>query len=188
MSDSTSATTPPAAAPAGPTIQVPWARMLTISLALFSLDQITKWAIITNLQHREIIPVIGDFFGLTLVYNTGMAWGLGQGNNALFIGLCVATLGTLLYLTHRGNFICNWTRTGVALLMAGVSGNLADRIAHGYVIDFLDFTFSLGNWHYAYPTFNVADICIVSAAFLFIIGSFFTTRSEQELATAKKPA
>src|SRR5262245_28474271 len=105
MSDTASAETKPvpAPAPAAPN-RVPWVRMLSIAGGLFALDQITKWSILINLEHKQVVPVIGDFFGLTLVYNTGMAWGLGQGNNALFIGLCVATLGTLLYLTHKGSF------------------------------------------------------------------------------------
>lgn len=152
--------------------------MAGIALGLFALDQVTKWAILANLEFREHVPVWGDFFALTHVYNTGMAWGLGQGNNSVFIGLCVATLIALIILTAKGSFICTWTRTGVALLIGGVAGNLTDRIIHGHVVDFLDFTFSWGTWRYAYPTFNVADICIVSAAFLFIIGSFFTAKVE----------
>jgi signal peptidase II len=182
MSEPVSAELSAPSAPPKP-VAVPWGFMLGLAAGLYALDQATKWAIVANLEHRQYIPVIGDdFFGLTLVYNTGMAWGLGQGNNGLFIALCVATLVALVFLTAKGNFVCGWTRTGVALLMAGVSGNLTDRIIHGYVIDFLDFTFSWGDWRYAYPTFNVADICIVTAAFLFIVGSFFTSGEEKEKA------
>lgn len=181
MSETSTTTT--AEPKASLTTTVPWGRMVSLALALYSLDQITKWSVVTNIHKGEFVPVIKGFFALTQAHNTGMAWGLGQGNNGVFVGLCVATLIALVLLTAKGAFICKWTRTGVSLLMAGVAGNLTDRIVHGHVIDFLDFTFSWGDWSYGYPTFNVADICIVSAAVLFVIGSFFTSQGEEKKAS-----
>lgn len=152
---------------------LPWKRMTAAALGLYVLDQATKWAVVLNVSLGEVIPVWGSFFKLTHVTNTGMAWGMGQGNNGVFIVLCIVTMIALVILAAKGAFICRWTRTGVALLMAGVAGNLTDRLIHGHVVDFLDFTFRFGDWRYDYPTFNVADMCIVTAALLFVISSIW---------------
>ena len=64
-----------------------------------------------------------------------------------------------------------WRDVSLALLLAGILGNLTDRLLYGHVIDFLLF-----NLHVRYadpwPAFNVADSCISIAVVLFIIHSF----------------
>ena len=62
----------------------------------------------------------------------------------------------------------------LALLLAGIIGNVTDRIRLGYVVDFIDVQF--GSWHY--PTFNVADMAIVSGAGLLIIDMFLTKKPD----------
>ncbi len=63
----------------------------------------------------------------------------------------------------------------LALLLAGIAGNVTDRIRLGFVIDFIDVQF--GNWHY--PTFNVADAAICVGAGLLIIDMFFSEKSRE---------
>jgi signal peptidase II len=60
------------------------------------------------------------------------------------------------------------------LLLAGIIGNVTDRIRLGFVVDFIDVQF--GSWHY--PTFNVADIAIVTGAGLLILDMILVKRSE----------
>jgi signal peptidase II len=62
------------------------------------------------------------------------------------------------------------------LLLAGIVGNLTDRLRLGFVIDFIDV--QLGSWHY--PTFNVADAAICAGAGLLIIDMFFNRRKAEE--------
>jgi signal peptidase II len=62
----------------------------------------------------------------------------------------------------------------LALLLAGIIGNVVDRIRLGFVVDFIDVQF--GSWHY--PTFNVADMSIVIGAGLLIIDMFVSKRRQ----------
>jgi signal peptidase II len=64
----------------------------------------------------------------------------------------------------------------LALLLAGIVGNVTDRIRLGFVIDFIDVQF--GNWHY--PTFNVADAAICVGAGLLIIDMFFNKKTDEK--------
>ena len=62
----------------------------------------------------------------------------------------------------------------LALLLAGIIGNVTDRVRLGFVVDFIDVQF--GSWHY--PTFNVADMAIVAGAGLLILDMILVKRSE----------
>ncbi len=61
----------------------------------------------------------------------------------------------------------------LALLLAGIAGNVTDRLRLGFVVDFIDVQF--GSWHY--PTFNVADMAIVTGAGLLIIDMFLSKKN-----------
>jgi lipoprotein signal peptidase len=79
-----------------------------------------------------------------------------------------------------------WRDVSLALLFAGVVGNLTDRLLHGYVIDFLLFDLHFPYAH-PFPAFNVADSCICIAVFCFIIHSLrqSRTRSLNEIPTTR---
>ena len=90
-------------------------------------------------------------------------------NNLFFVILSFSALIILALLTWKDVFV-DWTsRWAGALLVAGVAGNLTDRLLHGHVVDFLDVILP---WYGRWPAFNVADSCICVAAGLFILGSF----------------
>jgi signal peptidase II len=63
----------------------------------------------------------------------------------------------------------------LALLLAGILGNVTDRLRLGFVIDFIDVQF--GDWHY--PTFNVADMAICIGAGLLILDMFFSRNDDK---------
>lgn len=140
-----------------------------LSLPLYLLDQLTKLAVLRWIPEGMEIPVLPGFFNLVHVYNTGAAFGLGKNNNLFFLVLSLVALVGLLVFWFRGAFRLSATRWAVAILLAGVAGNLTDRIAHGHVVDFLDFILPFyGHW----PAFNVADSCICIAAVLLVWQSF----------------
>jgi signal peptidase II len=142
---------------------------LLVSLPLYILDQLTKSLVLTHISTDELIPVIPGFFNLVQVHNTGAAFGMLRDNNVFFVILSFSALMILAILAWKGVFQ-DWTsRWAGALLVAGVSGNLTDRILHGHVVDFLDVILP---WYGRWPAFNVADSCICIAAGLFILGSF----------------
>lgn len=146
--------------------------LASITLPLYVLDQATKWWIVRHFELHEIRPVIANFFDLVYFANTGAAFSAFTGNNTFFIALSAVALAALLYFFHRGAFKDRPSRWAVALLAAGILGNLTDRLAHGHVVDFLLF-----NLHVRYaepwPAFNVADSCICTATGLFIISALF---------------
>ncbi len=142
---------------------------LLVSLPLYVLDQLTKSLVLTHISTGELIPVIPGFFNLVQVHNTGAAFGMLRDNNLFFVILSFSALIILAILAWKGVFQ-DWTsRWAGALLVAGVAGNLTDRILHGHVVDFLDVILP---WYGRWPAFNVADSCICVAAGLFILGSF----------------
>lgn len=141
----------------------------TISLPLYLADQGTKWAVLRWIAPHESIEVIPGFFNLVRVYNTGAAFGMMKGANTFFIALSLAALAVIVAVSIRGGFREALSRWAAALLLAGVVGNLTDRLVHGAVMDFLDVILPIyGHW----PAFNIADSCICAAAGLFVIAGF----------------
>ena len=145
--------------------------ILFLSLPLYALDQLTKQLVLRCISPWDARTVVPNFFTLVNVTNTGAAFGSFKGNNAFFVVISIIALVvvTVLLLRHRRPDA--WRDASLALLLAGILGNLTDRLLYGHVIDFLLF-----NLHIRYadpwPAFNVADSCISIAVVLFIIQSF----------------
>ena len=148
--------------------------ILLLSVPLYALDQITKWFVLRHVHPED--PghvVILDFFSLVNVTNDGAAFGSFKNNNTFFIVLsCVAFVVVLALLTRRRSPDA-LRDISLALLLAGIMGNLTDRFIHGHVIDFLLFDLHIPLPHLSpWPAFNVADSCICIAVVCFIIHSF----------------
>ncbi len=149
--------------------------LLLLTLPLYLLDQITKSWIVAHFRlyetEQEIIPGI---FWLHHAANTGVAFGMFNGTeyaNWAFGGIALGALAFITVMYRKGLFPGKLSRTAVALLVSGIFGNLTDRLAHGYVVDFLKFDFGFPPFH-PWPSFNVADSCVVSAAILLALASF----------------
>lgn len=156
--------------------------ILLISLPLYALDQITKWLVLQSI-HPETPVDIAKFFNLVNVTNNGAAFGSFKNNNTFFIVLsCVALLVVAMLLLRRRSRD-PLRDISLALLLAGIVGNLTDRLLHGHVIDFLLF-----NLHVPFadpwPAFNVADSCICIAVVCFLIHSF---KKPQTVAASESP-
>ena len=150
--------------------------ILFLSLPLYALDQITKQLVLRLISPYETCIIVPDFFSLVNVTNTGAAFGSFKGNNIFFIVVSIVALLVVLVLLVRRRRLDPWRDLSLALLLAGILGNLTDRLLYGHVIDFLLF-----NLHVRYadpwPAFNVADSCISIAVVLFIIHSFRKQKS-----------
>jgi signal peptidase II len=146
--------------------------ILFLSLPLYALDQVTKWLVRHNIDPDDQHPVVAGFFYLVNVTNNGAAFGTFKNNNTFFIILSCVAFAVVVTLLVRGKSQDTLRDTSLALLLAGIMGNLTDRLAHGYVIDFLLFylhiPLSILN---PFPAFNVADSCICIAVGCFIIHS-----------------
>jgi signal peptidase II len=150
--------------------------LLGVSLPLYALDQLTKGWVRTHIEYEGGMTVIPGFFNLVFVTNTGAAFSMFSNNNTAFIALSGFALVALLVLWKFRVFAASaWSRAGFALLLAGILGNLTDRLAFGAVIDFLQFDLHVPGAN-PWPSFNVADSCICVAAGCFILGSFSEMR------------
>jgi signal peptidase II len=150
--------------------------LLTLTLPLYLLDQVTKWLILANFPaphegFRPPISVIPGFFNIVRVHNTGMAFGRFNNfaySNIVFGAIAAIALIVIFKLWKKGAFFSLTSRIAAALLVSGILGNVTDRLLHGYVVDFLDFY--SGGYHF--PSFNVADSCITIAAALLFLTAF----------------
>ena len=145
----------------------PSARALAFGVAALGLavDQGSKHLAVRELTGREPVEVIGSFLELKLVRNPGAAFSAGASLTPVISAVAVVAAVVVVFYAlrarHRG-----WG-LALGLLLAGVTGNLADRLFRepapfrGHVVDF----FALPHW----PVFNVADICIDVAGVIFVI-------------------
>jgi len=137
-----------------------------LSIALLLADQLSKMWALDNLQPYVGVPFIGEVLKLYLVWNDSAAFSIGFGVTWIFtlISSLAALVILVLILKTRSNL---WRGT-LSVLLAGVIGNLIDRLFRepgfpsGKVVDFLQLPFG-------FPVFNVADICITSSMTLVVI-------------------
>jgi len=147
-----------------------------LSLPLYALDQWTKQLVLRFISPDEPRIVISNFFHLVDVTNTGAAFGSFRNNNTFFIAISTLALVIVVALLVRGRSRDILRDVSLALLLAGVLGNLTDRLLYGHVIDFLLFDLHIRFAH-PWPAFNVADSCISVAVVLFVVHSFWQGKS-----------
>jgi signal peptidase II len=145
--------------------------ILLFSLPLYALDQITKGLVLRHIHPEELRVVVPDFFSIVNITNDGAAFGSFKNNNTFFIALTCVAFCVVFALLMRRRSRDVLRDVSLALLLAGIMGNLTDRFLHGHVIDFALFDLHVPMAH-PWPAFNVADSCIFIAVFCFIIHSF----------------
>ncbi len=143
--------------------------LFLLTIPLYILDQLTKWATLAYIPLHHEIPIIPGFFNLVHVTNTGSAFGLMRGwfNFHVVFGTIMAVVMFVLLFRKSTDQL---TRFASALILSGIFGNITDRIIHGHVIDFLYFYIGRHHW----PAFNIADSAIVIAVALLLWASFRT--------------
>ncbi len=146
-----------------------WKRMLLSFIAfgiLTALDQWTKQLAETNLMGQKPFVIWNNVFELLYSENRGAAFGMMQGGRPFFVIVAVIVFVAVLYvlwkLPDSGKYIP--LASCAVAIAAGAAGNLMDRLAQNYVVDFL--YFKLIN----FPIFNVADCYVtVSTAVLCLL-------------------
>src|SRR6187455_3389363 len=143
---------------------------MIVAVLVVVLDQITKAMIRPALALHESREIIPGFLDLTRVHNTGAAFGML--NNAEFpfktvvLSLVAAVaLGGVAWYAATVPLSDRLARIGIAGVLGGAIGNLIDRAASGYVLDFVDAYWN--NWHFW--AFNVADAAITIGVGLMIL-------------------
>jgi len=150
-------------------------RYYLLAFAIIVIDQLTKWWVIANMELRESITVIENFFYITSHRNTGAAWGILAGKMTFFYIITAVVIVVICYYIQK--FAKDSTLTGVALglILGGAIGNFIDRLIHKEVVDFFDVY--LGS--YNYPIFNIADSALVVGVILVLIATLLDERKER---------
>lgn len=152
----------------------PRLKLLIISMAVFILDRLSKLWIIAHIPSGQDVTVIPGFFRLTHVYNNGAAFSLFADTPSpdkvrwMLIAFSIFAVVVVLAVFWKAGRQVNATSIALAMILGGAIGNLYDRLAYRYVIDF--FAFNIFGYHY--PDFNIADSCIVIGACLLLIEVF----------------
>ncbi len=131
-------------------------------IVLVALDQLAKRAAVAMLMPEGIIPAIPGIFEWRYVENDGAAFSLlagRQGFLILFTSIALVVLAFVLIFRRPKE---EWETTGLVLIFAGGIGNLIDRIAQGYVVDYINLLFM------NFAVFNLADI-YVTVGFVFLV-------------------
>jgi len=183
---------PPAPTVAQKTRLITLVMAIDLIIALFLLDQASKWYvlehIIAPMTTDTPLPPMGffdwlmalslprlpfaelivlPFFNLVMVWNEGISFGVfgghnGAGNIALISVLLAIVIGFTIWMWRTPSVFLRFT---LAAVIGGAIGNLWDRVRFGAVADFLDFHYA--GWHY--PAFNVADSCIVVGILALVV-------------------
>jgi len=153
-------------------------KWLWLSLLAVVLDQGSKLAIDGSMQLYQSIPLI-PYFNITYVRNTGAAFSFlsdaGGWQRWAFAGLALVISVVITVWLTRLKKHETFLAVALALVLGGAIGNLIDRLAYGYVIDFLDVYY--GNWHW--PAFNIADSAITVGVMLMLAESFGLAGSKE---------
>ena len=150
-------------------------RWLWLSALVIVLDQLSKAWITSHFAFGESFTVL-SVFNLVLAHNTGAAFSFlndaGGMQRWLFSIIAIAASAWIVWLLprHRTQLLFCF---GLSMILGGALGNLIDRIAYGYVVDFLSF-----HWQrYYFPAFNLADSAITCGAFALILDSFLKDKN-----------
>lgn len=149
-------------------------QLFTITITSFFIDLISKIYVCNNLIPYIRNKVIDNFFYITYVKNEGAAWSILHGNRLLLIVISIVALIFILSCILKEKPKGKLESFSYGILLGGIIGNLFDRIAYGYVIDFLDFDI----FGYNYPVFNIADCFIIIGVLLIFILSFRGVKNE----------
>lgn len=140
-------------------------KLYGVALGTIIFDQLIKNILLLLMSFGESKKIIADFFNITLIGNTGAAFSILSSNTLLLIVISVIALNFIYFFLIKGKKLNNLEQITYGLLIGGIIGNLVDRVAHGQVIDYLDFSI----FGYNFPIFNLADIAIVVAMILLVV-------------------
>ena len=156
--------------------------LFAVAAAAFVLDRVTKAWAVGSLQGRPPIVLIPHVLDLSYTTNSGGAFSLLTGAPWLFFAASITISAGIVWLAFRQTSLVS--AIGMGLILGGALGNLADRLTRGsgvsgHVVDFIHL--------HLWPTFNVADSCVVIGAIVVAAGALFQ-RKPPEPAEGERPA
>ena len=142
--------------------------MFVLTIVVFITDLVSK-IIVSNLMNiHDSFVVIENFFYISYFRNTGGAWSILSNHTWLLTVFSLLIIIFICGYIYKSKINNKLEMFGYSMILGGSVGNLFDRIAYGYVIDFLDFNI----FGYDFPIFNLADTFIVLGVIIIVISSF----------------
>ena len=146
-----------------------------IILVGIGIDQLTKFLSVKFLSPLDTFPIIKDVIHLTYVENKGAAFGMLANHRWVFIVISTVTiiaLAAFLYLGKASNMLYG---VAISMIISGGIGNMIDRLALGYVVDFIDFTLI------DFAVFNGADSFVCVGAGLMVLAMLLDIAKESRV-------
>jgi len=139
---------------------------LAIALLIAVVDQVIKYFVLVYLEPANSVTAIPYILDLVYVENRGVAFGMFQDMRWLFISITSIVIVAFMFLLIKNKGESSLFSIASTLIIGGGVGNLIDRIAHGFVVDYLKLSFFP-------PVCNFADYCITAGTVLLVIYLLF---------------
>ena len=160
-----------------------------LALVVVVVDQLTKQLVLRLLSGGQERVIIDGFFRFVYWSNTGAAWSLFRGRNALLAMVAVLALVVLFFSRHHFDAHTLLGQVAFGLVFGGIVGNLVDRLTVKHVIDFIYFyIYQRGGKELGFPAFNVADSAICTGVGLIFLLTWRSGRGAKRLAPGAKAA
>jgi signal peptidase II len=155
-------------------------RWLWLTLVVVFLDRATKAWIESRPESYFPHTVINGFFEIVRSHNPGIAFSVFADSSSptmryLLIFGSVLIIGIISWLLVASRHLSSLSAAGLALLLAGATGNVTDRMIHGSVTDFLQVWLKFLPWNifHPWPTFNIADSAVTLGAIFIVFDVLF---------------
>ncbi len=153
----------------------PFTRFGVIVAGLVCLiDQASKLYLLFVFDLTANGPVrLGPFFDFVVTRNTGISYGLFQTQGALgqWLLLALKALAVVLLWVWLARSQGRLAALSLGLIIGGAVGNAIDRLAYGWVFDFVFFHVSTASWRFDWYVFNLADVAIVAGVICLLYES-----------------
>jgi signal peptidase II len=136
----------------------------TVSAAVLGIDRCLKMWVASELSRGDVRPLLDGVLRITRVHNTGGAFGIFPGGSEVFVAVSLAVSAVLaIYLVTSPHG--PWPHLGAGLTLGGAIANAVDRIAYGYVLDYLEIRY--------FSVLNLADACVTVGVIILLFYTLF---------------
>lgn len=155
--------------------------IILVVLLNVAVDQVTKVIVRNNVEPRSYTEIIGPYFTMTNVENTGAFLSLGENLNPFLKGLILMGLPVLALIAMVGYIIVKPVNMALAIAIASIVGggigNIYDRAVYGSVTDFFHIRFS---GLLQTGIFNIADVSVMVGAGVVLLYSLSNKKASTE--------
>lgn len=139
---------------------------IIVIVAAVAVDQVSKILVIKYLKDIVSVELIPGVFRFTYVENRGAAFGMLSDNRWVFMIISTLAIGALIVYLWKFRPDSRLACLALSMIAGGGIGNMIDRVALGYVVDFIDFCAFPSVWMWV---FNIADAFVCVGAGLLIL-------------------